>query len=70
MFERYPCPYQWDLKQKVAEYRGVKKEEVFVGVGSDEAIDMLIRIACTPAVSQHRSSPPSASLILARLLCV
>jgi histidinol-phosphate aminotransferase len=49
-FERYPCPYQWDLKEKVAAYRGVKKENVFVGVGSDEAIDMLIRIVCVPAV--------------------
>lgn len=47
-FERYPCPYQWDLKTRVAELRGVQKEEVFVGVGSDEAIDMLIRIFCVP----------------------
>merc|ERR1712086_153976 len=48
-FERYPCPYQWDLKTKVAELRGVEKEQVFVGVGSDEAIDMLLRIFCVPA---------------------
>lgn len=46
--ERYPCPYQWELKERVAALRGVQKEQVFVGVGSDEAIDMLIRIFCVP----------------------
>jgi histidinol-phosphate aminotransferase len=48
VLERYPCPYQWALKDVVAKRRGVKKENVFVGVGSDEAIDMLIRIFCAP----------------------
>ena len=48
VLERYPCPYQWPLKECVAKRRGVRKEHVFVGVGSDEAIDMLIRIFCIP----------------------
>lgn len=46
--ERYPCPYQWGIREQVGKIRGVDKEEVFVGVGSDEAIDMVIRIFCVP----------------------
>jgi histidinol-phosphate aminotransferase len=55
--ERYPCPYQLQLKQLLCDYRnkkvvgsygGIRPEHVFCGVGSDEAIDILIRIFCTP----------------------
>ena len=55
--ERYPCPYQLSLKQLLCDYRnsksmgiygGIQPEHVFCGVGSDEAIDILIRIFCTP----------------------
>lgn len=55
--ERYPCPYQLPLKQLLCDYRNSKvvgsygeigPEHVFCGVGSDEAIDILIRIFCTP----------------------
>lgn len=59
VLERYPCPYQWDLKQKVADLRGIKKEQVFVGVGSDEAIDMLIRIFCVPAKDKILQCSPT-----------
>ena len=56
--ERYPCPYQRSVKQLLCDYRngksssstneGIKPENVFCGVGSDEAIDLLIRIFCAP----------------------
>jgi len=58
--ERYPCPYQRNVKQLLCDYRnskakaagfdspGIRPENIFVGVGSDEAIDLLIRIFCTP----------------------
>jgi len=58
--ERYPCPYQRNVKQLLCDYRNAKArsaghdgpdirpENVFVGVGSDEAIDLLIRIFCKP----------------------
>ena len=57
--ERYPCPYQLTLKRLLCDHRnrqvgqtadngGIRPENVFVGVGSDEAIDLLIRIFCTP----------------------
>mmetsp|Transcript_584 Transcript_584/g.950 ORF Transcript_584/g.950 Transcript_584/m.950 type:complete len:466 (-) Transcript_584:132-1529(-) len=57
--ERYPCPYQLTLKRLLCDHRnaqvgqtadngGIQPKNVFVGVGSDEAIDLLIRIFCTP----------------------
>jgi len=59
--ERYPCPYQIPLKEKYAAYRGhgIKPSNIFVGVGSDEAIDLLIRIFCTPSEDTIMTTPPT-----------
>ncbi|MEX1276872.1 MAG: histidinol-phosphate transaminase [Bacteroidota bacterium] len=46
---RYPDPYQQKLRTKLAALYGVRTENMFLGVGSDEAIDLLIRIFCEPA---------------------
>ena len=51
--ERYPSPYQIPLKEKVAALRGCKVENLFVGVGSDEAIDLLFRVFCRPSTAEH-----------------
>lgn len=56
---RYPSPYQWELKQKIAEFRGVTAKNVFVGVGSDEPIDLLIRIFCEPGIDSISITPPT-----------
>lgn len=56
---RYPMPYQQKLRQKIADYRSVKMENVFVGVGSDEAIDLLFRIFCSPITDQVIINPPT-----------
>jgi histidinol-phosphate aminotransferase len=45
---RYPDPYQRKLKQKISELKGVKEASIFLGNGSDEAIDLLIRAFCEP----------------------
>ncbi|CAN5218470.1 histidinol-phosphate transaminase [soil metagenome] len=45
---RYPDPHQNELKEKLAEIKGLTKENIFVGNGSDEAIDLLIRAFCNP----------------------
>jgi histidinol-phosphate aminotransferase len=45
---RYPDPLHYDLKEKIGLLRNVKKEQIFLGVGSDEAIDILFRIFCNP----------------------
>mmetsp|Transcript_14707 Transcript_14707/g.22794 ORF Transcript_14707/g.22794 Transcript_14707/m.22794 type:complete len:375 (+) Transcript_14707:177-1301(+) len=58
--ERYPCPYQVPLKTLYAEYRGVSSpNKIFVGVGSDEAIDLLFRIFCKPGQDNVITTPPT-----------
>jgi histidinol-phosphate aminotransferase len=47
---RYPDPAQRELRKRLAEVNGVRPEEVFAGVGSDEAIDLAMRIFCEPGV--------------------
>jgi histidinol-phosphate aminotransferase len=46
---RYPDPNQNDLKEWIGNYLKVPIENLFFGVGSDEIIDLLIRIFCEPA---------------------
>ncbi|HEY3402648.1 MAG TPA: histidinol-phosphate transaminase [Ohtaekwangia sp.] len=47
-YNRYPDPLQWRVKEKLAELKGVRPEQIFLGNGSDEAIDLLIRAFCEP----------------------
>jgi histidinol-phosphate aminotransferase len=58
---RYPDPYQVPLKEKLAAYRGhgLQPSNIFVGVGSDEAIDMLMRIFCVPGEDKILTTPPT-----------
>lgn len=56
---RYPSPYQQPLRKKLAEFRGVDAGNVFVGVGSDEAIDLLYRIFCEPRKDRVLITPPT-----------
>ena len=56
---RYPDPLHYDLKVEIAKLRGVKKEQIFLGVGSDEAIDLLFRIFCNPRDDNALITPPT-----------
>jgi len=56
---RYPTPTQDKLRKKIAEYRGVDFENIFLGVGSDEAIDLLMRIFCEPGEESIIITPPT-----------
>lgn len=47
-YNRYPDPLQWSVKRKLAEIKGVKPEQIFLGNGSDEPIDLIIRAFCEP----------------------
>ncbi len=47
-YNRYPDPLQWKVKEKLAEIKNVKPEQIFLGNGSDEAIDLVIRGFCEP----------------------
>lgn len=45
---RYPDPSHGELRQELSNYLGVDKKNIFCGVGSDEIIDLLIRVFCEP----------------------
>ena len=45
---RYPDPQQTLLKMRIAELKGLVKENIFLGNGSDEGIDLLFRVLCEP----------------------
>ncbi|MCP5062646.1 MAG: histidinol-phosphate transaminase [Ignavibacteriae bacterium] len=45
---RYPDPAQNKVRNKLAKYLNIEKGKLFLGVGSDEIIDLLIRIFCNP----------------------
>ena len=45
---RYPDPLQWEVKEMIAPVKGVKPEQIFLGNGSDEAIDLVYRCFCNP----------------------
>jgi histidinol-phosphate aminotransferase len=47
-YNRYPDPHQVLLKQRIAEIKKVTPQQLFLGNGSDEAIDLLIRAFCEP----------------------
>ena len=40
---RYPDPYQFQLKAKIADIKNVKVQQIIIGNGSDELIDLLIK---------------------------
>src|SRR6478752_2033028 len=49
-YSRYPDPLQTELRNRLARRHDVGPSNVFVGNGSDEAIDLLIRIFCRPSI--------------------
>ena len=56
---RYPDPHQKALKAKVAEIKGISAGSLFLGNGSDEAIDLVYRVFCVPGASNAVSIAPS-----------
>lgn len=56
---RYPDPHQKALKAKVAEIKGISADSLFLGNGSDEAIDLVYRVFCEPGESNTVSIAPS-----------
>jgi histidinol-phosphate aminotransferase len=58
-FNRYPDPLQWPLKFQLAKVKGVPAENIFIGNGSDEVIDLLYRIFCNPGKDNVIVCPPT-----------
>ncbi|MBN2613983.1 MAG: histidinol-phosphate transaminase [Bacteroidales bacterium] len=59
LYNRYPDPLQWNLKRKIAKMKGVEPGMIFLGNGSDEAIDLLIRAFCQPGKDKILSVDPT-----------
>lgn len=47
-YHRYPDPLQWKVKEALAPIKGINPERMFLGNGSDEPIDLIIRAFCEP----------------------
>lgn len=58
-YNRYPDPRQTELKKKISRFKGVDTEHMFIGNGSDEAIDLCFRIFCVPGVDNAIAIAPS-----------
>ena len=58
-WNRYPDPFQQRLRQRLAEIKGVERENIILGNGSDETIDMLFRTFCEPGKDKVLSVSPT-----------
>lgn len=58
-FNRYPDPHQSALKSGISKIKGIAEKYIFTGNGSDEAIDILIRIFCNPGAESIIICPPT-----------
>lgn len=58
-YNRYPDPLQAPLKEKISQIKGVPSPNIFLGNGSDEAIDLLFRIFCEPGKDNVIIFPPT-----------
>jgi histidinol-phosphate aminotransferase len=56
---RYPDPLQIDVKEKVSKIKGLPIKNIFLGNGSDEAIDILFRAFCNPGKDNVIVCPPT-----------
>ena len=58
-YNRYPDTLQQAVKEKVSALKGVPATNIFLGNGSDEAIDLLYRIFCRPGIDEVIVCPPT-----------
>ena len=58
-YNRYPDPLQLKVKKRLSEIKGVPVKNIFLGNGSDEAIDILFRAFCNPGIDNVITLPPT-----------
>lgn len=58
-YNRYPDPLQWELKKKIGAIKATAPENILLGNGSDECIDLLIRAFCNPLKDNIIICPPT-----------
>jgi histidinol-phosphate aminotransferase len=56
---RYPDPYQRELKSSISRIKGIPEENIFLGNGSDEIIDLCFRIFCNPGTDKALTFSPT-----------
>lgn len=56
---RYPDPYQKELKSIIGDYKNIDSSSIFIGNGSDEVIDLLFRIFCNPGKDKALTFAPT-----------
>ena len=68
-FNRYPDPYQHELKAAISEIKQIPKENILLGNGSDEVLDLIFRAFCEPKEDEIISMPPTYGMyqVLANL---
>jgi histidinol-phosphate aminotransferase len=58
-YNRYPDPHQLKVKERLSDIKGVPVENIFLGNGSDECIDILQRAFCEPGIDNLIICPPT-----------
>jgi histidinol-phosphate aminotransferase len=58
-YNRYPDPLQYAVKKRLSEIKGLPVRNIFLGNGSDEAIDILFRSFCNPGIDNVILVPPT-----------
>jgi histidinol-phosphate aminotransferase len=61
---RYPDPLQKELKEQIADYKKVDVQQIFLGNGSDEAIDLVYRAFCEPGIDNVVAIDPTYGMYL------
>jgi histidinol-phosphate aminotransferase len=58
-YNRYPDPLQWQLKKELSKIKGIPSQNIFIGNGSDEVIDLAYRIFCESGKDNVIICPPT-----------
>ncbi|MFD0932179.1 histidinol-phosphate transaminase [Psychroflexus salinarum] len=68
-YNRYPDPYQHELKAAISEIKQIPKENILLGNGSDEVLDLIFRAFCEPKEDEIITMPPTYGMyeVLANL---
>ena len=61
-YNRYPDPLQIELKRKIGRSKNIRHSQIMLGVGSDEPIDLIIRIFCEPKVDNIVAIDPTYNM--------
>lgn len=68
-YNRYPDPYQHELKSAISEIKQIPKKNILLGNGSDEVLDLIFRAFCEPKEDEIITMPPTYGMyeVLANL---